>query len=314
MTAPLEFLDLLRERLRDAGISFALTSGMACVRFGLQQTTKDSDWIIDVRHIARFRTVLGSFESGPPAGSVTYRPIFGAPLEPDWMAHGWTSHLCVRDAPDSLEHHVDVFSRPPRVQKVETEPGDNDFASRHVVAQMKKTDRGKDWPIVDGLGWQLALKDRPDSLLHLQDPLKLREVWCRTDRQTREAMACRRPLLRKLDAETDLDRLHGLTRVERLIWECVNEGRYGAYQRVWKEFYRRWRDEADREWPTVEPFREQHVRVTDAAKRHGLPTDPLGLVTRAAIVDTGLRRAATRALQPLDVILELAPPASELLP
>ncbi|MBI4864354.1 MAG: hypothetical protein HY815_29455 [Candidatus Riflebacteria bacterium] len=314
MTAPLDFLVLMRRRLRESGVSFALTSGMACVHFGLQQTTKDSDWIIDPDHLGGFRRLLGSFKIGGAPGRASYRPIFGAPLDPAWMAHGWTSHVSVQDEPGSPGHHVDVFSRPPRVSRVEVEPGDEDFASRHIVAQMKKTDRAKDWPLVDGLGWQLAVLERPDSLLHLQDPVKLREVWERTGTPLREALAQRRPLLRKLDAETDLDRLHGFVRLERLIWECVNEDRWGTFLRAWKEFYRRWRDEAGWEWPTAEPFFEQHERLTDAARRHALCTDPLGQITRDVIIETGLRRAATRALQPRELVLEVAPPASELLP
>lgn len=42
MQTPLEFLHLFRTELRAAGIRFAITSGMACVRYGLQQTTKDN--------------------------------------------------------------------------------------------------------------------------------------------------------------------------------------------------------------------------------------------------------------------------------
>ena len=46
MSAPLDFLKIFAGQLREVGIPFAITSGMACVHYGLQQTTKDSDWII----------------------------------------------------------------------------------------------------------------------------------------------------------------------------------------------------------------------------------------------------------------------------
>ncbi|MEX0689015.1 MAG: hypothetical protein WD072_10150 [Pirellulales bacterium] len=39
MQTPLEFLAVFRHELRAAGIPFAITSGMACIRYGLQQTT-----------------------------------------------------------------------------------------------------------------------------------------------------------------------------------------------------------------------------------------------------------------------------------
>jgi hypothetical protein len=45
MTA-LDFIDSFRGQLHSAQIDFALTSGQACVYYGIQQTTKDSDWII----------------------------------------------------------------------------------------------------------------------------------------------------------------------------------------------------------------------------------------------------------------------------
>ena len=41
MQTPLDFLNTLRIDLRASGIRFAITSGMACVHYGLQQTTKD---------------------------------------------------------------------------------------------------------------------------------------------------------------------------------------------------------------------------------------------------------------------------------
>jgi hypothetical protein len=314
MSDPLDFLDIMRERLRRAGIRFALTSGMACVHYGLQQNTKDSDWIIDPNDLESFRALLISFETDRPPGRVSYRSIFGAPLETEFLAHGWTSHVSVWDTPDSPEHKVDLFSKPPRVQRVETEPGDDDWASRHVVAQMKKTDRDKDWPMVDGLGWQLTNLGRPECLLHLQDPVKLIAAWQSTEASLREAAAVRRPLLRRLETETDADRLSGFIRLERLIWESVNQERYGLFERAWKDFYRRWKKEAGWQWPTVESFTAQHARLGDAVRRLGLPADPLRLAGRDEIVDRGLRRAATRGIQPLEMVLSLAPPPSELMP
>jgi len=44
MYSVFDFLSEFRTLLRGAGIRFAITSGMAYVRYGLQQLTKDSDW------------------------------------------------------------------------------------------------------------------------------------------------------------------------------------------------------------------------------------------------------------------------------
>jgi hypothetical protein len=53
VSAPLDFLKIFAGQLRQAEISFAITSGMACVHYGLQQITKDSDWIIPAEDLAR---------------------------------------------------------------------------------------------------------------------------------------------------------------------------------------------------------------------------------------------------------------------
>jgi len=86
MQSPLEFLDHFRADLRAAGIRFAITSGMACVRYGLQQTTKDSDWILPPEQVDALRGLLVRRERSMPPWVVRYRSIFGAPLDAAWIA------------------------------------------------------------------------------------------------------------------------------------------------------------------------------------------------------------------------------------
>ena len=66
MQTPLEFLDLFRAELRAARIRFAITSGMACIRYGLQQTTKDSDWIVSAAELRQLRGLLEQCEHRLP--------------------------------------------------------------------------------------------------------------------------------------------------------------------------------------------------------------------------------------------------------
>jgi hypothetical protein len=63
MSAPLDFLVVFAGHLRSAGIPFAITSGMACVHYGIQQTTKDSDWIIAAEAMEPFRSLLATLET-----------------------------------------------------------------------------------------------------------------------------------------------------------------------------------------------------------------------------------------------------------
>src|SRR4051794_16486879 len=117
MSAPLDFLRNFAGHLRSAGIRFAITSGMACVHYGLQANTKDSDWIILPEDFGKFRRLLIQLESNPDSWRVSYRSIFGAPLETEYMGHGWTSHLLVTE-PDGVEQKVDLFGKAPRVRRV----------------------------------------------------------------------------------------------------------------------------------------------------------------------------------------------------
>jgi hypothetical protein len=249
-----------------------------------------------------------------PPWRVSYRAICGAPLEADFMAHGWTSHLSLWDSADSPEHHVDIFCKPPRVARVESGPENDAFASRHMVAQMKRTDRERDWPIVDGLGLQLRRLAPELALLHIQDAGLLRDHWEQSPAEARKAAARRRPLLHLLKSSLDPDALHAWLRLERVVWETVNQERYSLYQAAWKQFYRAWRADEAFEWPTSEPCRAQHERLCLAAARFGLPRDPIGAVGRQTIYDRAVHRAVVRADSTAEKIAQVQPPIAEVLP
>lgn len=314
MQSPLEFLDVFRGDLRAAGLRFAITSGMACVRYGLQQTTKDSDWILPPDQADPLRALFARRESALPAWTIRYRSIFGAPLEAEWLAGGWTSHLAIRTEAGGADHHLDFFGRPPRVKAWRTDPADPDFADRDTVTRMKKTDRDKDWPIVGGLAAQSSARGDGQAVLHLQAVEPLRRAWAATPDAGRGAAIAMRPLLDAVDQTTDDLRLEFLIRTERLVWEAVNRGRYGLYQTTWKAFYRRWQGAEDCPWPRSGPFAEQHDAIVSAARRHGLTPAPLTAAARMAIYEAGLARAAVLANIDPARLAVLAPPIEEMLP
>ena len=316
MSAPLDFLRIFAGQLREAGIQFAITSGMACVHYGLQQNTKDSDWIIPAEDLAKLRDLLSRLEGELPPWRVSYRQICGAPLEEEWMAHGWTSHLSIWDSAGSVEHKVDIFSKPPRVKVEEIEVDAAGWAARHIVAQMKRTDRDKDWPIVQGLGQQLWERNHALALLHLTDPLALMTAWPSVASAVRAAAIARRPLLGCLDATPAPEKLdvERLLAVERSVWERVNEQRHGRYTRAWKTFYRQWRKEEGWEWPTSEQFWLQHRRLVDAARRNELPPNPLDNVTKEELVQSAVAEVAKVAAASEKELAQVVPPVDELLP
>jgi hypothetical protein len=314
MSEPIGFVHRFRDLLRGAGVRCAITSGMACVHYGLQQTTKDTDWVVDPAHLDRLRQVLTSLQAAFPPWIVRYRTVFGAPLEPEWMANGWTSHIEIREDALGFDHHLDFFARPPRV--VHWDADEDGFVSRDVVARMKRTDRDRDWPIVDGLGWQIADSEGglDVALQHVQDARRLRELWNRAPVGDRAAAVAQRPLLGRIEHEGDDLRLEGWIRLERLAWQCLNRERHGRYQSAWKDFYRRWRREADWEWPTAETFALQHRRLVAAASRCDLPKVPVPVPEAAGLRERAISAAATIAFVAVDVVRQVTPPVEVMLP
>lgn len=316
MSEPLDFLRIFKAQLRQAGIPFAITSGMACVHYGLQQITKDSDWIIPAEELEKLRVLFTRLEGELPSWRIAYRQICGAPLEAEFMAHGWTSHLSIWDSAGSVEHKLDLFSKPPRVKAEEMIADPDGWASQHVVAQMKKTDRDKDWPIVDGLGQRLWRARLPAGLLHITNLEVLRAAWQAISPDARESLAARRPLLKSLAAGTKLTqgRFELLLLLERLVWERVNERRHRCYTQPWKDFYRQWRKEEHWEWPSNELFVFQHECLLAAARRHSLPADPLANLTKAELVQTAIDQILAMERFTQNDIASVLPPVDELLP
>lgn len=316
MSDPIGFYRSFQSLLRGRAIEGVLTSGMACVEYGLQQNTKDTDWIVAPALIERLVTLFGDLERGVSGGNwrISYRGLFGAPLDAEYLAGGWTSHLAAFDEPESAERHLDFFGRPPRVGEAWQADADTGIATRDTVARMKKTDRPKDWPLVNALAIQAYYAGDPGAVLHLRDPEILREAWRQVPAATQDAAVRERPLLRSLDVADDL-RLERLLLVEEMLWQCVNRERYLVYQRAWKDFYRGWQQDRVGEWPTSEPFLQQHHRVCEAVRRHGLPPAPLGTVAaRQGIYERGQARAAALvAATPQDMEL-VAVPLDTMLP
>src|SRR5438552_10166006 len=82
--------DLVRT-LRDRGVICAITSGLACVHYGIAETTKDCDLLC---HPESFEVLLGLLEQTVLEGKVCrYRGHISPPLDERWHLGGWTSHF-----------------------------------------------------------------------------------------------------------------------------------------------------------------------------------------------------------------------------
>ena len=99
-----------------------------------------------------------------------------------------------------------------------------------------------------------------------------------------------------------------------LIWGTMSVGMNSISEVDWKEFYRRWRTDDAFEWPTVEPIREQHERLFEAARQFELVPDPLGVEGRVRLYQRALERVVDRGDTDMARVARVRPPIEEILP
>jgi len=146
----------------------ALASGQAVVYYRVAIMSKDGDWVIreTAEACARVLDML-------TARGAVYRP--GAPLDPRWLAGGWSSHFEFLDEKDRRVR-CDFFSRPPRVAP---ESLDRLFCGAETpllvldlesLIRMKRTQRAKDHAVIG----ELAARLPPEREVHFTtDPDRL---------------------------------------------------------------------------------------------------------------------------------------------
>jgi hypothetical protein len=107
------YFDLTEEFNADAVIAL-LASGQAVVFYRIALMSKDGDWVLRETESAcrRVRNVLA-------ARGARYRPC--APLDPRWLAGGWSSHFEFFDA-QRRRVRCDFVSRPPRILSATSGP------------------------------------------------------------------------------------------------------------------------------------------------------------------------------------------------
>lgn len=133
------YLELVR-RAQERGICCAITSGMACVAYEVAEATKDCDLLCDPEMDEKFLALL--VESPLGEAACCYRGNISPPLDARWHRGGWTSHF---EWPGT-EAFLDVFGIAPRARSAWQEEMQPPYAHPHVVADMKRTAREKDWP------------------------------------------------------------------------------------------------------------------------------------------------------------------------
>lgn len=213
--------DMVRA-LRQRGVVCAITSGLACVHYGIAETTKDCDLLC---HPDCFGALLELLEQTPLGDQpCRYRGHISPPLDGRWHLGGWTSHFEWDTKPTATT--LDVFGRALR----ESEPWEYDisglYAGMNVVAEMKRTDRDKDWPFINDLGVEMLRAGDARGWLHLFDEDSVNELQkeCSIPRELMPV----RPVL-----ELAINRAPGLREalmVERHFWQELDRLRIRVYR------------------------------------------------------------------------------------
>jgi hypothetical protein len=185
----------LHREFKAAGAEVLLSSGQACVVFGIAAFSKDCDWIVreTEESCAAILGVLGKH-------GAHYR--LGVPLHPDWLRLGLTSHFEFQsDA--GFRMRTDFCTRPPRVPDIDrmwkrTIQVDNiDVVDVESLVQLKQTRRLRDYAMVGALAEVAGLQEDAAELAlnYLQDYTLLSHA---VQRWPQEAAACEREAVRNL--------------------------------------------------------------------------------------------------------------------
>jgi len=217
-----EFYAAISAKLRGQEVPCAVTGGLACVEFGVAQHTEDCDLICPPEHAKTLLQVLRASLFG--AVPCRYRKT-SPPLDVRWLAGGYTAHfLWPTDAPEKPS--LDVFGAPPRVSTPWEKETVGRFAGRHTVAEMKRTNRRKDWDQATALGLAMLEANDPRGWLHIFDATTLRTLIKKLSLGEEEIR--QRPVLQLAKSSSPL--LDRAVQTEIEFWTHLDALRLKVYQ------------------------------------------------------------------------------------
>jgi hypothetical protein len=263
-----DFYESFVERLRCEGVVCAITSGLACVHYDLAETTKDCDLLC---HPKAFDQLLKTLEATEVDGlRCRYRGNLSPPLDERWHHGGWTSHFHWGEGPETIK--LDVFGRALRASTTWERELAGLYAGPHIVAEMKRTNREKDWPFITGLGVKLVRAGDPRGWLHVFDHEALLDLLGKCSPP--EEIAARRPAL-ELALKGD-PKTAGALNAEQRLWEELDRLRVRIYERALRPYMVAVRKAGSSQLQTL---REDHeLRVRCAADKLAIrPLDDYGI-------------------------------------
>jgi hypothetical protein len=248
------YLDLVT-RAQASGIVCGITSGMACVHYGVAQTTKDCDLLCKPESSSAFFDLIDSTEFR--GVSAAYRGNLSPPFDARWMAGGWTSHF-IWALPDGDGAKLDIFGVPPRASTRWEDDLRGAYVGPHTVAEMKRTNREKDWPFITSLGTLMLDAGEESGWLHLFDISALRRM--KRVASPPDELLKWRPVLSVLDGADD--EIEFALRAERELWNQLDAVRMAITRAALRPYSSAVRKNGGKEGT----LRQQHaVRIQQAA-------------------------------------------------
>ncbi len=257
------YLDLTRQ-FNAGALRAILSSGQAVALHRLAIMSKDGDWILREDE-ATMQHVLHVLEKR----EARYR--FGAPLDLRWMSGGWSAHL--EFAHQQLRIRTDFVTRPPRLSIAdlealwqESEGKEVPYVDARRLAELKKTNREKDYAVIGELARRLP--EPRDQLLYSRSARDILALARRLPALVSDVSTAR-PALATIDG--GIEAMEAALDAERRMLMHRNEARLRAYleaAQVWREA-----------WPEIErgiagmPLTEAHAVVVERAKTL-LPCQP----------------------------------------
>jgi hypothetical protein len=159
----------LHKEFRQAGAEVLISSGQACVVFGIAAFSKDGDWIIRENDDSCAAVLKVLTRHG-----AVYR--LGVPLAPAWLSLGLTSHFEFQTS-EGFRMRTDFCSRPPRVPDIKhlwdraVRASGMDVVDIESLVRLKQTRRIRDYAVIGALAEVAGLEgDAPEfALNYLQD-------------------------------------------------------------------------------------------------------------------------------------------------
>lgn len=250
----------LTEEFNAEGQVAILASGQAVVFYRLAIMSKDGDWIISETEAAcrRVLEVLGTHVA-------RQRP--SAPLDPRWLAGGWSSHFEFRDE-RKRRVRCDFFSRPPRVpeelrQHCVTRPARPRLVvvSLRALLLMKQTQRAKDYAVIGELARLLPPEQELEFTTDADAILRLAGA---------HGGGSQRPAVREAVESGERARVVAALAHEIDALQVEDRVRLGSYQQAAQRYLAAFRERG----LDAVPADEAHPRAVELAVDL-LPKDPL---------------------------------------